>query len=65
MKENYLKYTQIFNFEIGDKCNLTKIHPKCPSNIARYGKELTDEAIMKLVNEVYTKYGFRGFLAWH
>lgn len=65
MTKKYLKYTQMMNFEIGDKCNLTGIHSKCPSNVVRQGKELTDEVILSLVNEVYTKYGFRGFLAWH
>ena len=63
---NYLKYTQVINFEIGDKCNLTKIHAECPSNAVRKpGKELTDDMVMSLVNEVYTKQGFRGFIAWH
>ncbi len=60
-----LQYTQLINFEIGDKCNLTKMHPECPSNAVRSGKELTDEKILGLVNEIYTKYGFRGFIAWH
>lgn len=61
-----LLYTQIVNFEIGDRCNLTKIHSKCPSNAVRKpGKELTDETIIDLVNRIYTEQGFRGFIAWH
>lgn len=59
-----IKYTQLISFEIGDKCNLTSIHPKCPSNATRHGKELTDELILALITKIY-KYGFRGFLAWH
>jgi hypothetical protein len=54
------------NIELGDKCNLTKIHPKCPSNAERPpGRELTDEVILKIVREIYEEWGFRGFIAWH
>jgi hypothetical protein len=65
MPSNYLKYTQMINFEIGDKCNLTKIHFKCPSNADRPpGKELTDAIIMDMVKKSYEQ-EFRGFIAWH
>ena len=63
---NYLKYTQLLNFEIGDKCNLTKAHPECPSNAPRPpGRELTDEVILEIVKEIYEEQEFRGFIAWH
>lgn len=60
-----MKYLQLLNFEIGDRCNLAKMHPKCPVNARpRDGKTLTDEKIMSLVREAYG-HGFRGFVAWH
>ncbi len=54
------------NFELGYKCNLSKIHPECPSNAERPpGRELTDEVILEIVREIYEEHEFRGFIAWH
>lgn len=60
-----LYYQQLFSIEIGAECNLTKMHPRCPSNLrSKDGQPLTDELILKLVDDAYDL-RFRGLFAWH
>ena len=61
-----LELTQQLSFEIGQDCNLSEIHDKCPINsMDRSGdKTLTDEIIINSVVEAYTNLGFTGFVSW-
>ncbi|WP_340019609.1 SPASM domain-containing protein [Paenibacillus sp. FSL H3-0457] len=62
-----LSKLSILSFEIGNECNLTKQHPKCPINIREYKEDhspLTTEIIVKSIEEA-EKFGFKGHVAFH
>ena len=61
-----LPYTQFLIFELGNKCNFSKIHPKCPI-LARTesNRKVPDEKIVELVKQAYDELGFTGLVAWH
>jgi len=63
--------TQFVSIEIGTGCNLGKEHTKCPNmDPARWAnvdtsRALTDEKILDVVREMYSRHGFTGAIAWH
>ncbi|MCK4258888.1 MAG: SPASM domain-containing protein [Halanaerobiales bacterium] len=62
-----LSKAKILSFEIGEDCNLKKIHDKCPINKKQYDKRfgsLTTEKIIQSIEEAQ-KLGFAGYVAFH
>ena len=63
-----LSRVQIISFEIGDECNLKKMHRKCPINErkflnTKFGR-MTPEIIAKAIDEA-KKMRFNGYFAFH
>ena len=57
---------QILILEVGEKCNLGKIHPKCPTMIRpQNGAPLTDDKIIALAIKAYEEHHFQGLIGWH
>lgn len=64
---NELQNTSIISFEVGDKCNLKKLHSKCPINYRNCkasGATLTEEKINCSIDEAVAL-GFNGYFAFH
>jgi len=62
-----LKTTSLLSFEISNKCNLQKLHPKCPINLRQYKvkeKTLNKEIIVKTIKQAMD-HGFTGMVAFH
>lgn len=62
-----LSQTKILSFEIGNKCNLSNLHDKCPINKRVYKnkkRELNVERITKAIDEAVLV-GFNGYIAFH
>lgn len=58
---------KILSIEIGDKCNLSHIHNKCPISKRIYKnkiKKLTKEKIIEIIDEA-AELGFKGHIAFH
>lgn len=65
--EYTLENVKILSIEIGDSCNLSHIHNKCPINKRKYKnkkKRLTKEKVIEIIDEA-TKLGFKGHIAFH
>jgi hypothetical protein len=62
-----LSTTQFLIFEIGCKCNLGHVHGKCPNSIRTptSTRTLTDDLILKCIDEAYTQHSFTGLVGWH
>lgn len=61
-----LQYSQFLIFELGAKCNLASVHPKCPVSKRQKGKnKLDDETIIRLAEKAYNEMGFTGLIGWH
>jgi radical SAM protein with 4Fe4S-binding SPASM domain len=55
----------MLTFEIGQDCNLSQIHRKCPIHtIKRTERMLTDEIIINTAIEAYTNLNFDGLIMW-
>lgn len=60
-----IELTQQLSFEIGQDCNLSEVHVKCPiKRMNRVGRPLTDEIIIRTAIDAYTNLGFEGFISW-
>jgi len=62
-----LRITSLISFEISDKCNLQKLHPKCPINWRKYKikeKHLNKDLIVKTIKQAQEN-GFIGMVAFH
>ncbi len=54
------------SFELGARCNLSHLHPWCPSNSRRDMKsELGAQEIQRAVMEAVQDLGFHGFVGFH
>ena len=61
-----LEYTQFLIFELGYKCNFSKIHPKCPILQKPIGdRVMPNEKIVEVAAQAYNELGFTGLIGWH
>lgn len=66
-----MEYQQYLIFEIGNTCNLSSDHARCPITLPdRYGTleklaPLTDAIILESCNTSYKELGFKGLVGWH
>ena len=62
---------QLLIFELGDRCNLSDMHPQCPNgNPKRWdhldtSRPLYDETIVSIAEQMYRRHGFRGLIGFH
>lgn len=66
-----MNQTMLLTFEACVECNLADIHPQCPNrhperwSSVDTSTPLSDEKIVEIAVEAYTKLGFHGMIAWH
>lgn len=65
--EQTLKSVKIISIEIGNECNFSKLHNKCPINKRKYKntkEKLTNKKIIEIIDEAIDL-GFEGYVAFH
>lgn len=65
-----LRMLQMLEFELGDRCNMAHLHPKCPTSsperweLLQTTRALDDDTIVRCAVEAYRDLGFDGLVGW-